>query len=89
VRAVVKQARRDVMDNWSLDQVARSVVDRLQAIKSSGRLAEAKRARSPASSARYSQSTYASSPASSSSSSSSSASMETSGRKKIKIVNDL
>jgi hypothetical protein len=84
VRAVVKQARRDVMDNWSLDQVARSVVDRLQAIKSSGRLAEAKRARSPASSARYSQSTYASSPASSSS-----ASMETSGRKKIKIVNDL
>jgi hypothetical protein len=88
VAAVVAQARRDVLAHWGLGHVARSVVDRLREIKSSGKLAEAKRARTPAS--RYSAYSYSSGTSSSSAASSlSSTTAETPGRKKIKIVNDL
>jgi hypothetical protein len=87
VAAVVAQARRDVLAHWGLGHVARSVVDRLREIKSSGKLAEARQARTPR---RFSsKSSVVSSSAVSSSAASTTTTAETPGRKKIKIVNDL
>lgn len=89
---IVRQARNDVVSQWSLTSVAERAVERLREIKASSRFAEVKARRSVPTYS-YGGSPYSSSynlyGGGASSYSYDYPGIQSDGRKKIKIVNDL